>query len=271
MSQLIGQCQDELCLKGANPQSKRLYLCSHHCCKLVCRDHLTEHDEYVEKRPQYQNKLKALWSDYMVKFNEDLIREQIQILQITLKNQQNLKKYIENLLTINHFHDSMKNNQEFEIAIAKVQKAIQQENQSEPTHNIQPQVKNNNENDERSIVINDSIHRILGSVIHLDDHDEQHPADYNEAKDQTLSTDGNVCIHVAENNRLDQANCATEESAVTQTESPLNEMTEIENVVALKQDGFQKSESITSLEDTSDLSQSTASELDRQSSEDSCY
>ncbi|CAF1143537.1 unnamed protein product [Rotaria sp. Silwood1] len=248
MSQLIGQCQDELCLKGANPQPKRLYLCSHHCYELVCRAHLTEHDEYVEKRPQYQNKLKALWSDYMVKFNEDLIREQIQILQITLKNQQNLKKYIENLLTINHFHDSMKNNQEFEIAIAKVQKAIQQENQSEPTHN-----------------------RILGSVIHLDDHDEQHPADYNEAKDQTLSTDGNVCIHVAENNRLDQANCATEESAVTQTESPLNEMTEIENVVALKQDGFQKSESITSLEDTSDLSQSTASELDRQSSEDSCY
>ncbi|CAF1273835.1 unnamed protein product [Rotaria sordida] len=296
MSKLSSQCQDELCLKEGNPKSTRLYLCSHHCYKMLCLKHLTEHDQCIKNRTQYQNKLKDLWDIYTAKFDEDKVEKQIQNLKIELKNYQNLKKCIENLLSINHFHGSMENNQKFEIAIAKLQKVIEQKNQSESTYdNIDPksksitndeeekqpvidygvksQVKNNNESDERPIVVNDSICRIVDSGIHLDGHDEHNSADDNETKDfrQILATSENIDMHAPNTNLLGQSNPATEESAVMNIDSPLNEMMEIENVSALKQEVFQKSKNTTSLEDAINLSQSTTIELDRQSSEDSCY
>ncbi|CAF1395445.1 unnamed protein product [Rotaria sordida] len=313
MSKLSSQCQDELCLKEGDPKSTRLYLCSHHCYKMLCLTHLTEHDQCIKNRTQYQNKLKDLWDIYTTKFDEDKIEKQIQNLKIELENYQNLKKCIENLLSINHFHGSMENNQKFEIAIAKLQKVIEQKNQSESTYDnidsksksitndeeekqpvidygVKSQVKNNNESDERPIVVNDSIHnnnssdsikvqnlirgdnsdkrgRIVDSGIHLDGHDEHNSADDNETK----ATSENIDMHAPNTNLLGQSNPATEESAVMNIDSPLDEIMEIENVSALKQEVFQKSKNTTSLEDAINLSQSTTIELDRQSSEDSCY
>ncbi|CAF4252313.1 unnamed protein product, partial [Rotaria sp. Silwood2] len=53
--------------------------------------------------------------------------------------------------------------------------------------------------------------------------------------------------------------------------SPFDKIMEIENVFALKQGVFQKSETTTFIEDTFNLCQPITTELDRQLSEASCY
>ncbi|CAF2814004.1 unnamed protein product [Rotaria sp. Silwood2] len=105
----------------------------------------------------------------------------------------------------------MENNQTFEIAITKVQKAIEQENQSESNrHDIDPEFES---------VINDE----------------------------------------------------EEKQSTTDYDSPFDKIMEIENVFALKQGVFQKSETTTFIEDTFNLCQPITTELDRQLSEASCY
>jgi len=97
---------------------------------MLCIQHLSEHDKYIDKQIQYQKQLENLWKNYNLIFNEDKIQEQVNILTSQLENHRKLKQEIKNLLLINHFHDSMENDQKFQIAIQTVQKAIEHENQS---------------------------------------------------------------------------------------------------------------------------------------------
>ncbi|CAF0987258.1 unnamed protein product [Rotaria sordida] len=130
MSELSGQCEDELCLKESSPISIRVFPCLYHCKKMLCIKHLSEHDKYIEKQIQFQKQLEELWNNYISIFNEDKIQKEFQKLKIKLENYQKLSKDIKNLLLINHFHDSMENNQKLQMAIETVQKAIEQENRS---------------------------------------------------------------------------------------------------------------------------------------------
>ncbi len=122
--------QCELCLNHSNENSIRVFPCLYHCKKMLCIQHLSEHDKYIDKQIQYQKQLENLWNNYNLIFNEDKIQEQVNILTSQLENHRKLKQEIKNLLLINHFHDSMENDQKFQTAIQTVQKAIEHENQS---------------------------------------------------------------------------------------------------------------------------------------------
>ncbi len=119
--------QCELCL---NQISIRVFPCLYHCKKMLCIQHLSEHDKYIDKQIQFQKELEILWKNYNFIFNEDKIRNEYEKLRIKLENYQNLKDNINNLLSINHFQDSIENNQKFQMTIQLIQKAIEQENQS---------------------------------------------------------------------------------------------------------------------------------------------
>jgi hypothetical protein len=97
---------------------------------MLCIQHLSEHDKYIDKQIQFQKELEILWKNYNFIFNEDKIRNEYEKLRIKLENYQNLKDNINNLLSINHFQDSIENNQKFQMTIQLIQKAIEQENQS---------------------------------------------------------------------------------------------------------------------------------------------
>ncbi|CAF2382360.1 unnamed protein product [Rotaria sp. Silwood2] len=142
MSALSGQCEDELCLKESHPIPIRVFPCLYHCKKMLCIKHLSEHDKYIEKQIQFQKQLEHLWNNYISIFNEDKIQKELQKLKIKLEKHQKLSKDINHLLLINHFHDSMENNQKLEMAIQTVQKAIEQENRSKSSvHDIHPKTE----------------------------------------------------------------------------------------------------------------------------------
>jgi len=97
---------------------------------MLCIQHLSEHDKYIEKQIQFKKQLDNLWKNYNLIFNEDKIINEYEKLRIKLENYRILKENINNLLSINHFHDSIENNQKFQMTIQLIQKAIEQENQS---------------------------------------------------------------------------------------------------------------------------------------------
>jgi len=128
MSETSGQC--ELCLNQPNQISIRVFPCLYHCKKMLCIQHLSEHDKYIEKQIQYQKQLGILWKNYSLVFNEEKVENEYEKLKAKLETYRELKENINSLLLINHFNDSIENNQKFQMAIQTVQKAIQRENQS---------------------------------------------------------------------------------------------------------------------------------------------
>src|SRR5690349_7441343 len=128
MSDLSDQC--EICLNESNQISIRLFPCLYHCKKMLCIQHLSEHDKYIEKQIQYQKELDILWKNYNLIFNQENILNEFQHLKNKIENYRKLKQDINQLLLINHYQDSIENNQKFQIAIQTVQKAIEHEKQS---------------------------------------------------------------------------------------------------------------------------------------------
>ncbi|CAF1650794.1 unnamed protein product [Adineta ricciae] len=127
MSETSGQCEDESCSKQSNKIS-RVFPCLYHCKKMLCIQHLSEHDKYIEKQLQYQNQLEGLWKTYRVMFNEEKIEEEYLKLKTKLENFRQLGNEIERLLLMKNFHDSMENNQKLQAAVQIVQKAIAEDN-----------------------------------------------------------------------------------------------------------------------------------------------
>ncbi|UJR35230.1 hypothetical protein I4U23_027995 [Adineta vaga] len=130
MSEISGQCEDQSCLNHLKAIS-RVFPCLYHCQKMLCIQHLSEHDKYIEKQLQYQNQLEDLWTNYHSLFNEEKVEEEFQKLKIKLDNFRQLNHEIKHLLSLKNFHDSIENNEKLQIGIQMVQKAIEQENQSE--------------------------------------------------------------------------------------------------------------------------------------------
>lgn len=131
MSELSDRC--EVCLGECNPLSARVFPCLYHCKRMLCIKHLSEHDKYIDKQIQLQKQLENLWNNYISIFNEDKIQEEFHKLKTKLDYHQRLKKYIERLLVINQFPDSLENDDKFQTAIDTIQTAIEQENQSQFT------------------------------------------------------------------------------------------------------------------------------------------
>ena len=141
MSEVIDQCEDELCLNNSSDQSKRVFPCLYHCRKMLCIKHLSEHDKYIENQIQFQKELEYLWKNYSLIFNEEKIRNEFQSLKTKLENYQQLSQEINSLLVINNFQNPTENNQKFQMAIQTVKKAIQQEHQSESFGDIDPKIE----------------------------------------------------------------------------------------------------------------------------------
>ncbi|CAM4856787.1 unnamed protein product [Rotaria socialis] len=135
MSELSGQCEDDACLKECSSLSIRVFPCLYHCKKMLCIRHLSEHDKCTEKQIQSKKQLENLWNSYILIFNEDKAQEKFQNLKMKLETFQKLRKDIQNVLSINNFHDSMENNRKLQIAIETVEKFMEQENQSKSTIN----------------------------------------------------------------------------------------------------------------------------------------
>jgi hypothetical protein len=91
---------------------------------MLCIQHLSEHDKYIEKQIQDQKQLENLWKNYNSIINEDKIHQELNRLNNQLDNYRKLKEEINHLLLINHFHDSIENYQKFQTAIQTIQKEI---------------------------------------------------------------------------------------------------------------------------------------------------
>lgn len=70
----FGQCGDPSC----NETAVRLFDCVHHCMKMVCLQHLIEHDRLIENNKKeleiVQNELKRLYLMYSSLIDENKIR-----------------------------------------------------------------------------------------------------------------------------------------------------------------------------------------------------
>lgn len=72
----FGLCSDPSC----NEKAVRLFDCAHHCMKMVCLQHLIEHDRLVENHKRQleivQLELKRLYSIYSSLIDEEKIRSE---------------------------------------------------------------------------------------------------------------------------------------------------------------------------------------------------
>ena len=116
---MSGQC--ELCVNGI---SIRVFPCLYHCKKMLCIEHLAEHDQLIEKQIQLQKQLENLWTNF-----RGVCEEQIRKLQMKIDSYRKLKEQTENLLLIKHFHHSIEHQENFQRAIQMIENAIDEENQ----------------------------------------------------------------------------------------------------------------------------------------------
>jgi hypothetical protein len=124
------ECEEEFCSNRSSHLSTRVFPCLYHCKKMLCIEHLSEHDKYIDKQIEFQKQLEVLWKNYCLLFNYEKIQKEFELLKNKIDNYQQLKEQINGLLSNHHFENSMENNQKIQTAIQTVQSAIKQENQS---------------------------------------------------------------------------------------------------------------------------------------------
>lgn len=93
--------QCELC------SNNRVFPCLYHCKKMLCIEHLSEHERLMNQ----QNQLRKLWEN----FDEKKIEEEVIRLQNQLENYRKLKDAIENLLSTDDVHRSNEYQQAIEM------------------------------------------------------------------------------------------------------------------------------------------------------------
>ncbi|CAF1148377.1 unnamed protein product [Rotaria sordida] len=238
MPELSGQCEHELCSKQSHSKPIRLYQCSYHCRKMLCIEHLYEHEQYIEKHMHHRNQLEELFNNYSVIFDEDECLKEIKRLQKKLEEYQRLCGVTKNLLSIHSSHSSMENNEKFQKVIEAVKQAIKQENQSKSFSRMYSQFKNNNEGDAPQRMVNHPIDnidrdrsneseelilptddngatdRVLGPiVVHYDGHDEHDPTAHNQ-----ISTSKNSSVCTSNINKSDPTNPVNEQLSTMSTE-----------------------------------------------------
>ncbi|CAF3365212.1 unnamed protein product [Rotaria sp. Silwood1] len=112
----FGQCDDPSC----NEQAVRLFDCAHHCKKMICLQHLIEHDRLVENNKRQleivQLELKRLYLIYSSLIDEDKIRYEY---EQKLNDYQKLVNEVNTLLE-NNSNDI----EQFRLVIEKLKQTI---------------------------------------------------------------------------------------------------------------------------------------------------
>jgi septal ring factor EnvC (AmiA/AmiB activator) len=94
----FGRCDDPAC----NETSVRLFDCAHHCMKMVCLQHLIDHDRLFERNKRQleniQQELKRLYSIYSSLIDENKIRSEY---EQQLDNYQKLVNQVNSVLETN--------------------------------------------------------------------------------------------------------------------------------------------------------------------------
>jgi hypothetical protein len=112
----FGQCGDPSC----NETAVRLFDCVHHCMKMVCLQHLIEHDRLVENNKRQleivQNELKRLYLIYSSLIDENKIR---------LEYERKLDDYKRLVNEVNSLLENNSNNiEQVRLFIEKLKKII---------------------------------------------------------------------------------------------------------------------------------------------------
>jgi len=112
----FGQCGDSSC----NETAVRLFDCVHHCMKMVCLQHLIEHDRLIENNKRQleivQNELKHFYLIYSSLIDENKIR---------LEYEQKLDDYKKLVNEINFLLENNSNNiEQIRLFIEKLKKII---------------------------------------------------------------------------------------------------------------------------------------------------
>lgn len=129
----FGSCTEPSCQET----SARLFVCVHHCKKLVCLQHLIEHDQMIEQddgcRENLRNELEQLWTSYSSLVDENKLR---------LEFEQRLNRYQQFIKEIsNVFEKNSTDIEKYRSMIEKIQLNIEQEKQMNPSPNeILPQI-----------------------------------------------------------------------------------------------------------------------------------
>lgn len=91
----FGRCSDSSCTENA----ARLFECAHHCKKLVCLQHLIEHDQLIEQHQKdlqnLQEEFRQVWSTYNATIDETKLQIEF---EEKLKRHQQLLAETKNLI-----------------------------------------------------------------------------------------------------------------------------------------------------------------------------
>jgi hypothetical protein len=126
----FGRCSEATCTEIA----VRLFDCVHHCMKMVCLQHLIEHDRLIEHNKQQLDnvhiELKQLWATYSLLVNETKLQFEF---EQKLDKHQQLIRDITNL-----FEKDSVTNEQYRITLEKLQRIIEQEKKldQDPTESI---------------------------------------------------------------------------------------------------------------------------------------
>lgn len=119
---VFGPCNEPSCTENA----VRLFDCAHHCMKLLCLQHLIEHDRLIDDNEQYFNNLRKeleqLWTTYSTLVNEANLRCEYE--QKLMRHEQ-LVQEVKYLLDTNTSDIQL-----YQSMSAKLNQTIQQEQQS---------------------------------------------------------------------------------------------------------------------------------------------
>ena len=117
----FGRCSEPSCTEIA----VRLFDCVHHCTKLVCLQHLIEHDRLIDYNQQYLNnlrtELKQLWINYSSLIDETKLHSEF---EQKLKKHQQLIQDTTYLLENNSF-----NIDHYRFMLEQLKENIEQQNQ----------------------------------------------------------------------------------------------------------------------------------------------
>jgi hypothetical protein len=112
----FGQCNEPLCNKNA----VRLFDCAHHCMKLICLEHLIEHDRLIEHNRYLDNartELKELWIAYSLLTDETKLYFEY---EQKLQKHQQLIKDLTNLFKNN----SINNMEQYKFMLERLKQNI---------------------------------------------------------------------------------------------------------------------------------------------------
>ncbi|CAM4762366.1 unnamed protein product [Rotaria magnacalcarata] len=130
MSETLGQCQHESCIKTFNSTSMRTYACAHHCTKMLCMKHLNEHEQLIDDQTESKRQLKQAWDDYSKTVGVHNLEKQYQDLEQKIEFYHELRERTEDLLSLKTSDSSMENNKGIQIVTEIVLNRTSLENRS---------------------------------------------------------------------------------------------------------------------------------------------